>query len=95
MSQVLLRGVLVDEQGNPLALQHGRIVSLSDPDWPAVELITNRTGRFAAQGLKPGRYEIRLFGREAPVSTFEIPADTTGVYTLGNAAEKTLPEEGV
>ncbi|MBE9111785.1 fimbrial biogenesis outer membrane usher protein, partial [Nodosilinea sp. LEGE 07298] len=89
---VLLRGVLVDEQGNPLALQHGRIVSLSDPDWPAVELITNRTGRFAAQGLNPGRYEIRLFGREAPVSTFEIPADTTGVYTLGNAAEETLPE---
>ncbi|HSM81088.1 MAG TPA: fimbria/pilus outer membrane usher protein [Nodosilinea sp.] len=81
---VLLRGVLVDSQGNPLALQHGRIVSLSDPAWPAVELITNRTGRFAAQGLKPGRYEVRLFGSDSPVTTFEIPPDTAGVYTLEN-----------
>ncbi|PZU92063.1 MAG: fimbrial biogenesis outer membrane usher protein, partial [Leptolyngbya sp.] len=83
---VLLRGVLVDEQGNPLALQQGRIVSLSDPDWPDAEIITNRTGRFAAQGLKPGRYEIRLFGRPDPVTTFEIPPETTGVYTLEPSA---------
>jgi outer membrane usher protein len=91
---VFLRGVLLDEQGNPLALQQGRIVSLSDPDWPDAQLITNRTGRFAAQGLKPGRYEIRLFGRPGPVTTFEIPPETTGVYTLEPSAPSPPPGEG-
>ncbi|PSR19368.1 fimbrial biogenesis outer membrane usher protein [filamentous cyanobacterium CCP3] len=88
---VFLRGVLVDEQGNPLALQQGRIVSLSDPNWPDAELITNRTGRFATEGLKPGRYEIRLFGRPDPVTTFEIPPETTGVYNLEAPAPSPAP----
>jgi outer membrane usher protein len=79
---VLLRGVLVDEQGNPLALQYGRITSLTDPDWTAVEVFTNRTGRFAAPGLKPGQYEIWMFGRDRPLATVDIPIGTTGVYTL-------------
>ncbi|MBI4780729.1 MAG: fimbrial biogenesis outer membrane usher protein [Oscillatoriophycideae cyanobacterium NC_groundwater_1537_Pr4_S-0.65um_50_18] len=79
---VVLRGVLVDEQGASLVLQYGRITSLTDPDWPAVELFTNRTGRFAASGLKPGQYEIWMVGRDRPLMTFDIPAGTTGVYTL-------------
>ncbi|MBD1909467.1 MULTISPECIES: hypothetical protein [unclassified Leptolyngbya] len=73
---------MIDNQRQPLALQHGRILSQSDPDWPVVEIITNRVGRFVAPGLKPGRYEIWLFGNNAPVTTFEIPAGTTGIYNL-------------
>lgn len=84
---VLLRGVLVNDQGSPLALQHGRITSLTDPEWPAVELFTNRTGRFAASGLKPGRYEIWMFGRDRPLVTVDIPTGTTGVYTPESLSE--------
>lgn len=79
---VLVRGVLVDEQGNPVALQYGRMISLTDPNWPAVEVFTNRTGRFAAPGLKPGQYEIWMLGRDRPLATVDIPIGTTGVYTL-------------
>jgi outer membrane usher protein len=88
---VLLRGTLTTPQGQPLELQHGRILSLSDPDWPTVEIITNRTGRFAVPGLKPGRYEIWLFGQTAPVTTFEIPPETTGVYTLAAPDDSSPP----
>jgi len=80
---VIARGRLLDDQGESLALQYGRILSLDDPDWPAAEVITNRTGRFVAAGLKPGRFEIWLFGHDAPIATFEIPAETTGIHDLG------------
>lgn len=79
---VYLRGVLLDTQGNPLALRQGRVISLSDPDWPVGELFTNRAGRFAVTGLKPGQYEIRLYGVEDVVATITIPEDTTGVFDL-------------
>jgi len=80
---VFVRGELLDESGDAIALQHGQIVSLSDPDWPPVELFTNRTGRFATGGLKPGRYEVYLFGKSDPIARFEIPSDIKGIYDLG------------
>jgi len=80
---VFVRGVLRDESGDAIALQHGQIVSLSDPNWPPVELFTNRTGRFATGGLKPGRYEVYLFGKSDAIARFEIPSDVKGIYDLG------------
>jgi outer membrane usher protein len=80
---VFLRGVLLNTNGEPMSLQSGEIVSLSDRNWQSVTLFTNRAGRFATPGLKPGRYEIRLFTSPPSTVPFEIPPDTKGVYDIG------------
>jgi outer membrane usher protein len=79
---VFARGSLIDADGSPVSLTAGRVVSLSDPAWPEMTLFTNRTGRFALTGLKPGQFQIHLVGRDRPVQ-FEIPAMADGVYDLG------------
>ncbi len=82
-STVFMRGTLVNKAGAPIALQTGQVVSLSDPSWIPLTLFTNRAGRFALMGLKPGQYELKLFS-DPPLSiTFEIPANKTGIYDMG------------
>lgn len=80
---VFVRGRLLDAKGEPVALQVGEVTSLSDPNWQPVTLFTNRAGKFALQGLKPGRYEIRLELDQQNRIRFEVPAAQTGVYDLG------------
>ncbi|MEA5448719.1 fimbria/pilus outer membrane usher protein [Leptolyngbya sp. CCNP1308] len=80
-ASAFVRGVLVDEAGAPLGLQAGEVVSLSDADWAAQPLFTNRIGRFALLGFTPGMYEIRLRDR-APLQ-FEITPDQEGIIDLG------------
>ena len=80
-ASAFVRGVLVDEAGAPLGLQSGEVVSLSDADWAAQPLFTNRIGRFALLGFTPGRYEIRLRDR-APLQ-FEIAPNQEGLIDLG------------
>ncbi|WOD41169.1 fimbria/pilus outer membrane usher protein [Nodosilinea sp. E11] len=80
-ASAFVRGVLVDEAGVPLGLQAGEVVSLTNADWAAQPLFTNRIGRFALLGFTPGRYEIRLRDR-APLQ-FEIAPDQDGLIDLG------------
>lgn len=80
---VFLRGVLLNANGEPISLQSAQIVSLSDDNWQPVSLFTNRAGRFATIGLKPGRYEIRLLTNPPSTVQFEIPPDTKGIYDIG------------
>jgi outer membrane usher protein len=88
---VFLRGVLLDQAGEPIGLQAGEVVSVSDPQWDAQPLFTNRVGRFAVMGLTPGRYEIRLLGRPDPVASFEIPAHAEGIYDLDVSTGNLVP----
>ena len=80
---VFLRGILLNANGEPVSLQSGEIVSLSDRNWQPVTLFTNRSGRFATAGLKPGRYQIKLFTNPPAEMEFEIPANATGIYDTG------------
>lgn len=87
-ASAFVRGVLVDEAGAPLGLQAGEVVSLSDADWLAQTLFTNRNGRFALLGFTPGRYEIRT--RDRPPVPFEIAPDQAGLIDLGTLPVPTL-----
>ena len=78
---VFLRGTLLDENAEPVALQSGKVYSLSDPEFEPVTLFTNQAGRFAAPGFKPGNYELRL--NDQRTGQFEIPDGKEGVYNLG------------
>lgn len=80
---VFLRGVVIDTSGAPLALQTGEIVSLADSTWKPVTVFTNKAGKFALVGFKPGRYEIHLYANPKAVIPFEIPAGKTGVFDVG------------
>ncbi|MFH7243457.1 MAG: fimbria/pilus outer membrane usher protein [Spirulina sp.] len=86
---VFVRGVLVDGNGEPLGLQGGEVVSLSDATWPAQGFFTNRVGRFALVGLGPGRYEIRL--RDSAPIEFEILPDQSGLVDLGSLVVRSAP----
>jgi outer membrane usher protein len=59
------------------------VVSLDDPTWKPVLLFTNRRGRFRVDGLKSGRYELRMFTDPRAVIPFEIPEGQAGFYDLG------------
>jgi outer membrane usher protein len=55
-------GHLLNTDGQPLSLRTGEAISLTDPKAPHREVITNRTGRFAALGLSPGTWRIIMMG---------------------------------
>ena len=65
-------GTLLDRDMQPVTLLAGRAIDLSDPEREPIELFTNRTGRFAAQGLRPGRWRIEL-GSPPLVYEFDVP----------------------
>ena len=80
---VFLRGVLLDANGEPVALQAAEVRSLSDPNWQPVTLFTNKVGKFALEGFKPGRYELRINNNQQNVIRFEVPPKQTGIYDIG------------
>lgn len=80
---VFLAGVLHDAKGVPIALQAGDILSLDEPDRPPIVMFTNRKGKFRVDGVRPGRYVIKLYAvPEAPVE-FVVPESAVGLYDIG------------
>ncbi len=80
-STVFLRGVLQGLQDQSAELLLGEVSSLDDPTWQGKTLFTNRVGKFAVEGMKPGRYQVRLTNGER--ATFTIPDDAVGLYNIG------------
>lgn len=80
---VLLSGVLETADGAPVSLQAGEISSLNEPKMKSIEVFTNRKGKFMAEGLKPGSFELRLFVDPQALVRFEIPKGKAGLYDLG------------
>jgi outer membrane usher protein len=75
-------GTLLLADGEPAALITGHATEAANPD-KRVELFTNRTGRFTAQGLAPGRWTIEMASRPVARFSLEVPADTVGLYRAG------------
>jgi outer membrane usher protein len=73
---VSLIGTLLDRDMQPVALLAGRAIDLGDPERAPIELFTNRTGRFSAQGLRPGRWRIEL-GDQPLVYEIDVPEGET------------------
>ncbi|MBI5387103.1 MAG: fimbrial biogenesis outer membrane usher protein [Verrucomicrobia bacterium] len=82
-ANVSLTGTLLDAAGQTVPLQAGELVDTGDKPRPAVTLFTNREGRFYVEGLRPGRYELRLFADPAAVVAVEIPKGKTGAMDAG------------
>ncbi len=80
---IFLRGTLRNAKDEPLSLLTGEVVSLANPDLPPLQLFTNRAGKFALTGVKPGRYELRMYSDPPVVFSIDIPEGKTGLYDLG------------
>jgi outer membrane usher protein len=79
-------GTLLDRDGQPVVLRTGGAVSETDPKAPPVEVITNRTGRFAAAGLSPGRWRLTIPGDQPLVYHITITKAQGMLVRMGNVA---------
>ena len=57
---VTATGTLLDAEGQPLPLLAGEAREANKENGRKVELFTNRTGSFGAQGLAPGKWIIEM-----------------------------------
>lgn len=84
-------GVLLDESGAPLPLIAGTATDLKAPEREAIVVFTNRQGRFAASGLREGRWRLDM-STDPPISYIvDIPSDAGSVVTLGNLKPEISP----
>jgi outer membrane usher protein len=76
-------GTLLDAHGGPISLLTGIARAQSDPK-KQVEIFTNEKGRFAADGLAPGRWDIEMATDNAPTRyMLEVPPGTIGLFKAG------------
>ena len=75
-------GVLADAKGEPIALLTGTAYEDGHPDDHKITIFTNRTGRFGAQGLRPGRWIIDMATEPPTRFLIDIPKDTVGLLKL-------------
>jgi outer membrane usher protein FimD/PapC len=79
----IVRGIALNEAGEPLALLGGEIRSLDDKDAKPKLVFTNSKGRFVTEGLAPGKYQM-LLGAEGKISIpLEVPKDAKGIVDVG------------
>lgn len=80
-------GTVIDRNGEALSLALIYIHSTDAPHEVPIEVFTNREGRFQAEGLKPGKYEIRGLPLLRTPVPFSIPEGSRGILDLGEMRE--------
>ncbi len=81
---VTAMGTLLDAAGEPIPLLAGTAREADKPNGRKVELFTNRSGRFGAQGLAPGRWVIEMPTEPEPTRyTVNIPEGVKGLHNAG------------
>jgi hypothetical protein len=77
-------GRLVDAGGAPISLEAGRAVAEAQPRAAPVPVFTTRDGRFAASGLRPGRWRIELASAPGAIFEIDVPKDGGAFLRLGD-----------
>jgi outer membrane usher protein len=75
--------VLQGKNLTPVALTGGKLVSVSNPAAEPIAVFTNRNGRLAGTGLKPGKYRLTLFTTPPFEIEIEIPAKSSSLVDIG------------
>lgn len=84
-------GRLIDSNGDPISLLAGEAFEVDRPDRPGVVLFTNRTGRFGAQGLRPGRWRVVMPTPTPSVYEFTVAEGTEGLVQIGELRPEPVP----
>ena len=91
---VTATGTLLDAEGQPLPLLAGEAREANKENGRKVELFTNRTGSFGAQGLAPGKWIIEMPTEPGPTRyVFEIPDGVTGLHSAGTLKPSGAPQQ--
>jgi outer membrane usher protein len=85
---ITLIGRLIDRDGAPIALLAGSAVEAAEPDREPVTVFTNRDGRFALAGARPGVWRVTM--PTVPPSIYEITvqAGADAIVRLGDLEPK-------
>jgi outer membrane usher protein len=89
-SVTMLGKVLVGPKLEPLILTGGKMESLADASAEPISVFTNRNGRLAGTGFKPGKYRLTLFTTPPYVTEIEIPENADNLFDVG---ELRIPEQ--
>lgn len=92
---VNVTGTLYDADHEPISLLSGTAVELDHLDRAPLTVFTNRVGRFAIQGMRPGRWKIEMAGIKPIVAIIEVPAKAEGLVMMGDVTLTAQTEEGV
>jgi len=80
---VVATGVVNGRDGLPIGLVSGEARLEGDPDAPVIQIFTNASGRFAASGLKPGRWIVTLNSTPPARFVLDVPDETVGLLQVG------------
>jgi outer membrane usher protein len=80
---VVVEGLIIDAAGRPLTLEPGDVASLDDPAAAPQAFFTAATGRFAVEGLKPGRLRLVLRNYPDKPVLLTISPGRSGMVDIG------------
>lgn len=92
---VIATGTLYNEKHEPIGLLAGKATELDRSDRPAIQVFTNRAGRFGLQGLRPGRWRIDMPTVPPKSVIIDVPQGSDGVIALGDLTAATEAPQGV
>ena len=82
---LLVIGRLLDREGQPNSLLAGKAIDLKAPKRAAITMFTSRSGKFGAQGLRPGRWRIEMPTDGGPtIYEIEVKDDPSGTVRMGD-----------
>jgi len=82
-ASVLATFKVVDDAGEPIALQAGEVRLIGSDTFEPLLVFSDRAGVMTSDGLSVGVYELTLFAFPDLPITFEIGADAVGIIDLG------------
>lgn len=82
-ASVLATFKVVDDAGEPIALQAGEIRQIGNDSFEPLLVFSDRSGLMTSDGLTPGSYELILFAFPDLPVTFDIADDAIGIVDLG------------
>ena len=88
----VVMGNLVGADGKPLSLLGGEVRAKNRKGFKPVLVFTNSTGRFFAEGLAPGKYDMVLGPALDIVVPIEVPEGNKGVIDVGTI---TIKDKGI
>ncbi|MBT3219617.1 MAG: hypothetical protein HN348_11045, partial [Proteobacteria bacterium] len=82
-ASILIKGILHGPDGEPMPFAMGQVIDLVDLSAPPTVVFTNGAGRFFAEGLKPGRYELKPLVEDVAPVEFTLEPHVEGLLAMG------------
>jgi len=79
----LIIGYIKTSTDQPVALVVGKLISIDNPEAAPIDFFTNRTGRFVAERVQAGQYNLVLLPDEKEIKTVTVGTGEDGVENLG------------